>query len=189
MVVGRRGLVSWVPVPNPNPASLPYQEEYGAELETPTRHQVDAARFDGGEGCWYDRSHVYFTTKGDKKVWAYDAKRATLTTVHDPGTSPDSPITAVDNIVMTPGGDLLVAEDQTADQELVLITPDGAVVPLLRMDLSHEGSELCGPAFSPDGRHLYFSSERGAGGPGVTYAVTGPFEQAKKKGKRRSNLS
>jgi secreted PhoX family phosphatase len=156
---------------------------------TPTRQQVpESTAFNGGEGIWYQAGTVYFTTKGDKKVWAYDAKRATLTTVHDPATSPDSPITAVDNIVMTPGGDLLVAEDQTADQELVLITPDGTVVPLLRMDASHEGSELCGPAFSPDGRHLYFSSERGAGGPGVTYAVTGPFEQAKKKKKGRSGL-
>ena len=152
---------------------------------TPTRQQVpESTAFNGGEGIWYEAGVVYFATKGDQKVWAYDAKRARLTTMYDPAESPGSPISSVDNLVMTPGGDLLVAEDQTADQELVLITPDGAVVPLLRMDLSHEGSELCGPAFSPDGRHLYFSSQRGAGGPGVTYAVTGPFEQAKKKAKK-----
>jgi secreted PhoX family phosphatase len=168
------GKVTWRELPDPS------------AMGTPTRQQVpESTAFDGGEGIWYEAGIVYFVTKGDKKVWAYDAKRARLTTVYDPAGVSDSPISSVDNIVMMPGGDLLVAEDQTADQELVLITPAGAAVPLLRMDASHEGSELCGPAFSPDGRHLYFSSQRGAGGSGVTYAVTGPFEQAKKKGRKR----
>ena len=35
-----------------------------------------------------------------------------------------------------------------------------------------EGSEITGPAFSPDGTRLYFSSQRD---PGRTYEVTGPF--------------
>ena len=34
------------------------------------------------------------------------------------------------------------------------------------------GSEITGPAFSPDGRRLYFSSQRN---PGTTYEVTGPW--------------
>ncbi|MGH9048825.1 MAG: alkaline phosphatase PhoX [Acidimicrobiia bacterium] len=172
--VDDEGRVTWLEVPDPSATG------------TPTRQQVpESTAFNGGEGIWYEGGVVYFSTKGDKLVWEYDAKRARLTTLHDPADAPDSPISSVDNLVMTPGGDLLVAEDQTADQELVLITRAGGVVPLLRMDASHEGSELCGPAFSPDGRHLYFSSERGGGGSGVTYAVTGPFEQAKKKGKKQ----
>ncbi|HUF84192.1 MAG TPA: hypothetical protein VMQ81_06320, partial [Acidimicrobiia bacterium] len=71
-------------------------------------------------------------------------------------------------------------------QELVLITPDGAVVPFLRMDAQHEGSELAGQAFSPDGKFMYFSSQRGGGGPGITYAVTGPFVEKKKDEKKSS---
>ena len=53
----------------------------------------------------------------------------------------------------------------------------GSVIPLLRVT-GHAGSELTGPAFSPDGSRLYFSSQRGPGvngGSGITYEVTGPF--------------
>jgi uncharacterized protein len=41
--------------------------------------------------------------------------------------------------------------------------------------VGQDESELTGPAFSPDGRSLYFSSQRG--GPlklGITYEVTLP---------------
>jgi secreted PhoX family phosphatase len=52
------------------------------------------------------------------------------------------------------------------------------VAPFVRRD-GHDGSEITGPAFSPDGTRLYFSSQRGSGGgttdPGMTFEVTGPF--------------
>lgn len=43
--------------------------------------------------------------------------------------------------------------------------------------LNQGGSEIAGPAFSPDGSRLYFSSQRGptGTGAGVTYEVQGPF--------------
>ncbi|GAA4558594.1 hypothetical protein [Planotetraspora kaengkrachanensis] len=46
--------------------------------------------------------------------------------------------------------------------------------------LGQSSSEITGPAFSPDGRRLYFSSQRGTSGHstgsgGITYEVTGPF--------------
>ena len=62
--------------------------------------------------------------------------------------------------------------------EICIITPDGVVAPFLRVD-GHDGSEITGPAFSPDGTRLYFSSQRGTGGgstdPGMTFEVAGPF--------------
>ncbi|SEN59014.1 alkaline phosphatase PhoX [Nonomuraea pusilla] len=159
--------VEWRPVPDPTPGVF----------ERQTRHQVAAARhFDGGEGCHYAAGVCYFTAKGDRKVWAYDTARQTVTSVYDGGGTLDG----VDNITGLPSGDLYVAEDG-GNMEINVITPDGVVAPVLRLDGQAE-SEITGPAFSPDGTRLYFSSQRGpsgetAGTGGITYEVTGPFRR------------
>ncbi|MDH2429006.1 DUF839 domain-containing protein [Sphaerisporangium sp. TRM90804] len=147
-----------------------------------TRKQVGAAqRFDGGEGCWYDRGVCYFTTKGDNRVWAYDATSSTLDLAYDDSlvTGGAAPLTGVDNITGAPTSrDLFVAEDG-GDMEINVITAEGVVAPFLRIQ-GQSSSEITGPAFSPDGRRLYFSSQRGTSGSstgsgGITYEVTGPF--------------
>ncbi|WP_340562136.1 alkaline phosphatase PhoX [Streptomyces sp. GSL17-111] len=145
-----------------------------------TRHQVAGARhFDGGEGCHYHDGVCYFTTKGDGRVWAYDARREELGVVYD-GRADGGTLDGVDNVTGTAGGDLYVAEDG-GNMEINIITPDGVVAPVVRVD-GHEESEITGPAFSPDGSRLYFSSQRGASGfvagtDGVTYEVRGPFRR------------
>jgi hypothetical protein len=53
------------------------------------------------------------------------------------------------------------------------------VGPLLKVT-GQSGSELTGPAISPAGDRLYFSSQRALGGQagtgvGITYEVRGPF--------------
>ncbi|MCG3041776.1 alkaline phosphatase PhoX [Streptomyces fenghuangensis] len=161
------GGVEWREVPDP---SAPL---FGRQ----TRHQVGSARhFDGGEGCHYADGTCWFTTKGDNRVWAYDAERGGLSVVYDA----DSPLDGVDNITGTPGGDLYVAEDG-GNMEINVITPEGAVAPVIRLD-GHDDSEITGPAFSPDGSRLYFSSQRGtlgdpAGLGGMTFEVSGPFRR------------
>jgi hypothetical protein len=161
------GGVEWREVPDP---SAPL---FGRQ----TRHQVDAARhFDGGEGCHYANGTCWFTTKGDNRVWAYDAGRGELSVAYDA----DSPLDGVDNITGTPGGDLYVAEDG-GNMEINVITPEGVVAPVVRLD-GHGDSEITGPAFSPDGSRLYFSSQRGtlgdpAGLGGMTFEVSGPFRR------------
>ncbi|SFK08195.1 alkaline phosphatase PhoX [Streptomyces pini] len=161
------GGVEWREVPDP---SAPL---FGKQ----TRHQVAAARhFDGGEGCHYAGGTCWFTTKGDNRVWAYDAGRNELSVAYDA----DSPLDGVDNITGTPGGDLYVAEDG-GNMEINVITSEGAVAPVIRLD-GHGDSEITGPAFSPDGSRLYFSSQRGtlgdpAGLGGITFEVSGPFRR------------
>ncbi|HEV2087817.1 MAG TPA: alkaline phosphatase PhoX, partial [Cryptosporangiaceae bacterium] len=161
--------VRWVPVPDPEAQAKP------------TRHQVPGAtRFNGGEGCWYAKGRCYFTTKGDNRVWAYDVAAKRLELVYDDSlvAEGEAPLRGVDNITGTAVGDLYVAEEGD-NMEINLITPDGVVTPFLRL-YDHPRSELTGPAFSPDGRHLYFSSQRGKTGKatdGVTYEITGPFRR------------
>ncbi|MFK4689767.1 secreted PhoX family phosphatase [Streptomyces pristinaespiralis] len=87
-----------------------------------------------------------------------------------------APLTGVDNVTGTASGDLFVAEDG-GNMEICVITPDDVVAPFLRVG-GQSSSEICGPAFSPDGSRLYFSSQRGTSGSssgGITYEVTGPF--------------
>jgi secreted PhoX family phosphatase len=129
--------------------------------------------FPGGEGCWYDAGTVYFTTKGNNRVWAYSVASSRLEVIYDDDLFPDSPLTGVDNVLVSRSGDLYVAEDG-GDLQLCLITPERVVAPFLQV-VGHEGSELTGPAFSPDGQRLYFSSQRGTHGSGITYEVLGPF--------------
>ena len=77
------------------------------------------------------------------------------------------------------GGDILVAEDG-GDMQMVVIDSQGNIAPLLQVTGQDE-SEITGPAFSPDGSCLYFSSQRGSDlfnsgkGFGITYEIRGPF--------------
>ncbi len=146
-----------------------------------TRWQVSAAKhFNGGEGCWYEAGVCYFTTKGDNRVWAHDAVNQTIDLAYDDSLVPAgaAPLTGVDNITGATSGDLYVAEDG-GTMEINIITPGGVVAPVLRI-LGQDLSEITGPAFSPDGRRLYFSSQRGTTNQatgGITYEVTGPFRR------------
>ncbi|WP_163863306.1 alkaline phosphatase PhoX [Myxococcus eversor] len=134
--------------------------------------------FNGGEGCWYDGGVIYFTTKGDNRVWAHTPATGKLELIYATSLYPGSPLSGVDNVVVSRSGDLFVAEDG-GNLEICLITPgpQRIVASFLRVQ-GHAGSELTGPAFSPDGRRLYFSSQRGTTNSlnaGVTFEVTGPF--------------
>ena len=69
-----------------------------------------------------------------------------------------------------------VAEDG-GDMQVVGLAPDGSAFVLLQL-VGQDGSELTGPAFSPDGTRLYLSSQRGpvaGGNHGITYEVRGAF--------------
>ncbi|MEJ1196207.1 MULTISPECIES: alkaline phosphatase PhoX [unclassified Streptomyces] len=160
------GPVTWARVPDPSGA-------------TATRRQVSGAkRFNGGEGCYYADDTCWFTTKGDNRVWQYNAAAQTVELTYDDSlvTSGTAPLTGVDNVTGSSSGDLFVAEDG-GNMEICVITPSDVIAPFLRID-GQSGSEITGPAFSPDGTRLYFSSQRGTSGSssgGITYEVRGPF--------------
>lgn len=164
-VVDDAGHVRWLPVPD------------AAARERPTRRQVpEATRFAGGEGIWCAQGQVWFTTKGDDRVWHYDIARSRLGVLYDARREPEPVLTGVDNVVLATTGDLLVCEDG-GDLQIVAVSPDGVALPVLQVP-DHRRSELTGVAFDPSGRRLYFSSQRGGTGrsdDGVTFEVIGPF--------------
>ena len=86
----------------------------------------------------------------------------------------------VDNVTVARNGDVVVAEDG-GNMELVLLQPGGLpALALLRIE-GQPGSEITGPAFDPSGKRLYFSSQRGSDGRGITYEVRGPFRSRRRK--------
>lgn len=168
--------VEWHPIPDP------------AASSTSTRDQAPASTpFDGGEGAFFDDGIVYFTTKGDNRVWRYYIATETMDLLYDAADPPNQGNTVlkgVDNIVVSRSGDVFVAEDGD-NMEIAIITPDNIVAPLLRATGPQHGipelpnptplplvSEISGPAFSPDGSRLYFNSQRGFA-LGITYEVDG----------------
>ncbi|PSJ16833.1 alkaline phosphatase PhoX [Nitrosomonas supralitoralis] len=158
------GIVHWNAVPDPLATSKP------------TRKQIpNCTQFNGGEGIWYRHGIVYFSTKGDDRIWAYDVLKQSLSIIYDAALYAVPVLTGVDSITSNAAGELLIAEDG-GNMQLVALA-GGKVKPILQV-VDQAESEITGPAFSPDGSRLYFSSLRGKTGlleDGVTYEITGPF--------------
>ncbi len=169
--------VTWLPIPDPLASS------------TSTRYQApETTPFRGGEGCFLDNGVVYITTKGDNRVWRYHVETQTMDLLYDdsdPQNQPDPVLKGVDNVIVSRSGNVFVAEDG-GNMEVVVITPDNQVAAVVRATGPEHGfdnplpspasevptrSEVTGLAFSPDGKRLYFSSQR-AFALGVTYEVT-----------------
>jgi uncharacterized protein len=166
--------VTWRALPLPDPTSTPIG------YLRPTRKQISASTpFNGGEGIWYHEGTVYFTTKGDNRVWALDTHTQILRVLYDAATSPTPVLQGVDNVTATANGKLIVAEDG-GDMQLVVLDQSGRGAPLLQIE-GQGHSEITGPAFNPAGDRLYFSSQRGPYNDGeslgITYEVQGPFHQ------------
>ncbi len=164
--------LAWHGVPEPNPAKGGIQNDAHLPLEErATRYQVpDATSFDGGEGCCFESGLVYFSTKGDNRVWIVDTVNDTVEILYDLATTSDPELVNVDNVTVSPLGDVYVAEDP-GNLQIVALTAAGDVKPVVQIT-GQTGTEVTGPALSPDGSRLYFSSQRS---PGTTYEVAGPF--------------
>lgn len=128
----------------------------------------DSTAFNGGEGLWIHDDYAFFSTKGDNRIWAYDIRQQTLEVIYDLATSDNPILSGVDNITVTDQGDILVAEDG-GDMQIVVLLPDGSLKPLLQIT-GQDQSEVAGIAFSPDGRRLYFTSDRGGRTPAGSYS-------------------
>ena len=165
-----KGDVTWEEVPNPDPTLG----------ETLCRHQLPTTMsFDGGEGIATNGDLVWFSTKGDDRIWEYDIATERVVMRYQAGNP--SALRGVDNLWFDRRtGALFVAEDG-GDMEIVMLTSDNEARAVVRLP-GQDISEMTGPCFSPDGTRLYFNSQRGPVGElglplGITYEITGPFDE------------
>lgn len=185
--------VRWVDAFSPDQP----QGEVRAEIETTTGNGAPGTCFKGGEGLWVHeipetdrpmisgaehpmRAVVFFSSKGDNRVYALDIDNDLFEMVFDneqlDGVS--EPFDDVDNVTVSPAGDVIVAEDGDA-MRLMVVAPN--LPPKIMLQVPGGDSELTGPAFTPDGSRLYFSSQRGPSNGllfknGVTYELMIPPE-------------
>jgi hypothetical protein len=146
-----------------------------------------AATFARLEGAWHGSGKIFVTaTSGGAakmgQVWEVDLRRSALRLVFE---SPGAPILAMpDNLCVSPRGALVVCEDGPGTSRLHGLSLKGELFPLVRSNLVIEPgqkaragdfreSEFAGVTFSPDGRWMFFNVQS----PGVTFAVTGPWER------------
>ena len=163
--------LSWVAVPDP----LAQNKE--------TRRQVkNMAVFNGGEGLVYKDGSLYFSTKGDDRIWRCQTHDGSLSVIYDAANYKRPVLTGVDNMALSSKGSLYVAEDG-GDLQIVRIglsaSGEAQGEPEVIMQLpSHTDSEISGLAFTPDGSRLYFSSQRGLSGKtrdGMIFEIRGNF--------------
>ncbi len=160
VVGGITGPVQWDKVPDP------------LATTTVTRAQTGSTAFIGGEGIVYFQGKVFFTTKGDNRVWELDLVSQQVRVIYDDDNFITPLLTGVDNITVSADGSLYVAEDG-GDLQIVVIAPDGSLFPFVQLE-GHDASEITGVSFSPDQSRFYFSSQRGTAGDasgGMTFEI------------------
>ncbi len=207
--VGRWLDVNWVHIDEPDPEVESVSDPRGVFTQGRAK---GGALFNRLEGCWEDHGRIFFvsTSGGDVKngdvnadgyaegfgqVWEYKPSRrgGAVRLVYESAdaTALDSP----DNLTVTPGGGLIVCEDDASSalvdthplapgienvNRLIGINRRGEAFELAVNVLN--GSELAGCCFSPSGRTLFFNLY-GVGAfaddpvEGMTCAVTGPWHR------------
>jgi secreted PhoX family phosphatase len=158
--------VTWTAVPDPS----------GKTRET--RLQVPGStNFLRGEGIFRVGRTVYIGTTENSQLHALDLDRQRIEVVYDGFEVRNPPLIALDQMTGSPGGELFIAEDNGRPEQGVSVFEDGRVTRFLTVGGPiHQGSELSGLAFTPDGTRMYFASQR-AYGDGAVYEVRGRFRR------------
>jgi len=147
-----------------------------------------AARFQRLEGCHFAGGAFWFddTSGGEKRYGQVfrlipsgdpsgrGLDRLELFLEADRRAQMDAP----DNLVVTPWGDIWLAEDGDDGNRVVGLTPSGRSYTFARNRLND--SELAGPTFSRSGRTFFVNIQN----PGHTFAIWGPFPRRNAGGQR-----
>jgi uncharacterized protein len=82
----------------------------------------------------------------------------------------ENELDAPDNVIVTPWGDVRLAEDGGGENRIVGITPEGGTYVFAR-NAQADMNEFAGPTFSPDGRTFFVNVQE----PGTSFVIWGPF--------------
>ena len=183
--VGQDLAIAWVDIERPEDAHVG-DSTVGGGLHRQGRDRGGAtfARLEGA--CYADgRVFITSTSGGNAKmgqVWELTPAEDRLRLIYEsPGASE---LNMPDNLVVSPRGGLLLCEDGTATPCLHVLTRDGRIARFSRNNVVLNGHphgltgdfrdrEFAGATFSPDGRGLFVNIQS----PGVTLAITGPWER------------
>ncbi len=173
----------WVRIPDPLASKVPCREQAA---------RLGATRFCRTEGVAVDRRGVWFvaSTAGRShggQIFRYQARgpdQGLLVLEHEVGDR--KVLSSPDNVVMSPWGDLLMAEDNyepggvVTHQHLRCMSATGGIYDFARNNEDQvvkgvRGSEFTGLCFSPDGRFLFANLQTPTQ---VTVAITGPWPRA-----------
>ena len=176
--------VHWVPVADPT-ATKEACRDQAARAGATRFHRTEGIAIDAA-GVWFVASTAGCSHGGQLfRYVAKDAERGTLILEHE--VRDRRVISSPDNIVKTPWGELLLAEDNyetgggvVSHQYLRVMNAEGAFYDLARNNetrpkSSSPGSEFTGVCFSPDGRYLFVNLQIPTQ---LTLAISGPWPQA-----------
>lgn len=134
---------------------------------------VGAALIRRGEGLWLSGQKLYFSSTNGGPVGAgqifeldlSEPQTLTLLAQSESRASLDMP----DNLTVSPGGGIYLAEDGYGVQFIRGLSADGSLFDVAENAVS--SSEFAGICFSPDGRVLFANIQE----DGITLAIEGPF--------------
>ena len=184
----------WVTIKHPDP---PDAEKFAGSVYAQGRAK-GGARFYGLEGSTWSHGGVTFVASeaGDSEngqVWRYEPTGPNKGRLRLLFESPNPrTLNQPDAITISPTGTVVMAEDgdggdKGGDNWLRILTPTGGIANLAQviepLDLHYwdaedypkagpkGASEMSGPCFSPDGKHLFVNVQY----PGVTCVISGPW--------------
>lgn len=177
---------SWVEIAEPELAHVTaLLEEQGCFTQGKRLGGTTFARL---EGAWYGQGNIYFTatsggTKKAGQVWEYHPQSSKLRLVYD---SPGIKILDYpDNLTVSTRGGMLLCENGGAHPQRVLgLTPQGQLFPFAENNCritkpvfgikgNFAEQEWAGATFTPDGKWMFVNIQV----PGITLAITGPWEE------------
>jgi secreted PhoX family phosphatase len=176
--VGTLYPVYWVDIDEPDPP-----EADGSINDTAVFDEgfsKGGAAFKTLEGAWYGDGSIYFnaTRGGDAEagqVWDYRPRGRSGGTLRLLFESPSRDVLErPDNITVSPSGGILLCQDSDVPIFLRGLNRRGQIFDFARNTIAgFEDGEFAGATYSADGRWLFFNAQD----PGITFAVTGPWER------------